>query len=487
MAETVLVLGAGMAGLFTALALTPGDREITILERDPPPPEGGVDAAFADWRRRGVGQLRHSHGFLARLREVIRHRHPALLDALRAAGCREIVFADMLPAALSKDYAPEPGDSELVILSSRRTTFELVMRRYVEALPGVTLVPDAFVRELVLETAPEQPIRIKGAAGEQNGEARTWLADVVVDAQGRLSEAREQLIAAGVAIPEEAEPCGIVYFTRHYRRLGPDPAASAIPSNGDLDYLKFGRFPADNDCFSITLAVPEIEEGLRAALVDPDVFEKACSQLPGLAGWIAPDIATPISRVFGMGELTNRWRRFVNAEQRALLGYFAVGDSLIRTNPLLGRGCSFAAVESELLATVLDEASDPATRARLYDARVSETLRPFYEEMRDQDRASIRRAERALDPDYRPPLRARLLRSFAEDGAAVAVRSDIGLLRAAMREFNMIDPPRTWIRKPANIMKIIGRWARGRAANAALYPPPPGPERGKMLSALGVA
>src|SRR5580698_8769832 len=122
MSEKLLVLGAGMAGLFTALAFAPGAREIVILERDPPLPAGGVEEAFADWYRRGVGQLRHSHGFLARMRNVIKRRHPALLDQLREAGCHEISFSDLMPAALRETYTPRPGDDDMVILTSRRTS-----------------------------------------------------------------------------------------------------------------------------------------------------------------------------------------------------------------------------------------------------------------------------------------------------------------------------------------------------------------------------
>eukprot|EP01035_Chromulina_nebulosa_P000642 gene642-892_t len=54
MNERILVIGAGMAGLWTAMALARADRDITLLDRDPPPPEGGADAAFDDWQRRGA-------------------------------------------------------------------------------------------------------------------------------------------------------------------------------------------------------------------------------------------------------------------------------------------------------------------------------------------------------------------------------------------------------------------------------------------------
>ena len=70
--EAVLVIGAGIAGLCTALALGPTGRQVTLLERDDGPPSGDPDAAFRDWNRRGVGHLRQSHAFLARLGKIIR-------------------------------------------------------------------------------------------------------------------------------------------------------------------------------------------------------------------------------------------------------------------------------------------------------------------------------------------------------------------------------------------------------------------------------
>src|ERR1019366_5684473 len=94
--ESVVVLGAGIAGLCVALALAPTGRRITLLERDAPPPEGGAEAVFDHWQRRGASQLRHSHAFLARLRKLIAVEHPALLEALRSAGARELRFADGL-------------------------------------------------------------------------------------------------------------------------------------------------------------------------------------------------------------------------------------------------------------------------------------------------------------------------------------------------------------------------------------------------------
>src|SRR6478609_2935977 len=124
MAERVLVIGAGMAGLWTALALAPTGREIVLLERDPPAPAGGPDEAFEHWTRRGVGHLRHSHAFLARLRILIRDEHPQLLADLQAAGCRDLGFEGGLTDIHRRSYTPEPIDQDLAVLTSRRTTLE---------------------------------------------------------------------------------------------------------------------------------------------------------------------------------------------------------------------------------------------------------------------------------------------------------------------------------------------------------------------------
>ena len=485
--ESVVVLGAGIAGLCVALALAPTGRRVTLLERDPPPPAGDPDAVFEHWRRRGASQLRHSHAFLARLRSLIASDYPDLLAALRAAGARDLTFAEGLPDPLRAIYTPAAGDEQLAVLISRRSTLEQVIRTYVEAQPNVQIRSGVFADGLVGRRRADGDFVVSGFSIEGGSPVE---ADLVIDAGGRGSAVNDWLRTEGVAPPEQSTPCGILYYTRFFALLPgqTEPPRGAHPTNGDLTYLKFGTFPADRGTFSITLAVPEVEERLRAAVVRPEIYDAICARLPGVAPWTDPARSAPVSKVHAMGELESRWREMAPGGRALTLNLFCVGDSLVRTNPLFGRGCSFAAVEAHLLRDVLAQTRDPAKRARLYSHRVRQTLSPFYRSMETQDRDAVTRARRLIGDGAPAPRRIeRLARRFFEDGVAIALREDLVLLRAAMRAFHMLDPPQAWLQRPGNLARIIKVWARGKTANAHLYTAAPGPRRDELLPALGLA
>src|SRR3712207_901440 len=105
------IVGAGPAGLFTAIALARRGHRVTIVDRDTGP------AADGGWERRGVMQFHHPHGLRQQVIEALSAEMPDVRGRLLAAGAELAV----LP--------PEDGRPERVVgLNCRRSTFERTLR-----------------------------------------------------------------------------------------------------------------------------------------------------------------------------------------------------------------------------------------------------------------------------------------------------------------------------------------------------------------------
>ena len=131
MSQSIAVVGAGICGLFTGLSLARKGFDVTLFERDVPPPEGDAEEAFFNWQRRGAAQFRHPHAFLGLMCSVLGENYPDLLEELLEAGARKMTFEDMVPKHMADQYHPEAGDEKLWMLLCRRATIETVLRRYV--------------------------------------------------------------------------------------------------------------------------------------------------------------------------------------------------------------------------------------------------------------------------------------------------------------------------------------------------------------------
>jgi 2-polyprenyl-6-methoxyphenol hydroxylase-like FAD-dependent oxidoreductase len=347
----------------------------------------------------------------------------------------------------------------------------------------VEFVTDVFIDGVETDIV-DGALAVRGVRGA----SKSWSADSVIDASGRTTPFPDWLRAQGGDIREEGSPAGILYFTRHYRlREGQgEPDRGIAQGAGDLGYLKYGVFAADNRHFSITLACPEIETDLRVALPRPEVFDRVCALMPGAARWMDPARAEPVSKVFAMGELRNLWRHYVKDGKPVARNYYAIGDAVIRTNPLYGRGCSFGVVQAFALADIFADTADPVARAAALDARVHAEIRPFYDTMERQDANAIRRAQRERDGGYVPSLRARIFKSFLDDAIGPASRGDVEVLRALMRGFHMHEPPAAWTRQPAVMSRVLAMWLRPKSAKAPFYLPPLGPARAQMFAELGL-
>jgi len=257
---------------------------------------------------------------------------------------------------------------------------------------------------------------------------------------------------AGIAaapVAETTEDTGIVYLSRFYRlRPGAElpPRAGAI--GGDLGYVKYGVFIGDNGAFSITLATPSPDDELRKLLTDPAVFDAAAGQLVAAQPWLDGRSEPITDQVHVMAGLLNRWREYVPDGRPVALGVVAVGDALLCTNPLYGRGCSTAFWTAHLLARTIGPAAteplDLAAIATGYDAAIRAELEPWYRATVTQDAEARRVAEALLageNPDGEADDPRAFMRGVFRDGLLPALRTDQVVLRAFMRNFNLLTPP----------------------------------------------
>ena len=73
-------------------------------------------------------------------------------------------------------------------------------------------------------------------------------------------------------------------------------------------------------------------------------------------------LSDPISDVAAMAGVTNRWRELLVDGEPLATGVIPIGDSVICTNPLYGRGMSTAAWSVDMLARALDDHADDHRR-----------------------------------------------------------------------------------------------------------------------------
>lgn len=479
----VVVVGGGVGGLGSALALARSGNQVTLLERDPLPAVGGADEAFRT-ERRGAPQSHQTHGFLARLQVLLRDRFPDVFDSLLAVGCTTM-------SSTANLGEPQAGDEDLAVLIVRRTTLDWVLRNAAIAQPDVSVRTEVTVAGLVAEPQrhPGEPPTVTGVR-LRDGEVLQ--ADLVVVAGGRRSPLPTWLTAVGVTVPEEVVESGLMYLTRWYRFQEGAQSLADPKLGGDLGFVKFLGVPGDGNTMSVTLAVRTRDAELRAALAAPDRFDLACRLLPGPDTLFADGAREPLSDVRPMGRLLNRIRRFVDADGRPLvLGVHAVGDAHTCTNPLYGRGCTLALVQAVLLADALaDHPDDPAARAATYEAACAREVEPWYHSAVELDRAGADPAGLGPSVPNAPGEAGEVPESggmaMTEQGRAIAAlfaaaATDPVIGRAMVRFWNLLATPAQLAADP----EVMARMA-DVMAHPEDHPLPAreGPTREALLEAL---
>jgi len=396
----IVVAGAGVVGLGTAMLMAADGHQVTVLERDPEPgPADPVDA-WERWNRPGVNQFRLPHAFLAGFRAVLDAELPEVSSALLAAGALQQRFiGELLPDAATGGW--REGDERYALLTGRRAVVEAVFAAQAGSTPGITVRRGTGVAGLVSATsaAPGVP----HVAGVRTKAGDFIRADLVVDMTGRRSALPDWLDAIGARRPaEEIEDSGFVYYGRHFQSADgtvPVPLGPAVINWGTVTSLTLS---ADNGTWAVGLVTGSKDKALRP-LRELARWEAVVRSLPLIAHWM--DGMPLEERIQVMGHLEDRWRGFVVDGRPVATGVVAVADSWACSNPANGRGASIGMLHALTLRDVLRAVGldNPGAFTEAFYAETAATVEPWYRATLATDRFRLGEIESGIDGEAYDP------------------------------------------------------------------------------------
>src|SRR5262245_28924209 len=183
-----------MGGLLAARALADYYDEVTVVERDTLP-----DAYEP---RKGVPQGRHTHGLLARGREVLEQLFPGFTEEMVAQGATSGDIVDKVLWCNHGFYLCN-SPSQLFGLAISRPMLECNVRRRLLQLPNVLLRERCAVLAPTFDPAQGRVTGVRVQSQDRPNETQVISADFVVDASGRGSCSPAWLEAWGYPKPRE--------------------------------------------------------------------------------------------------------------------------------------------------------------------------------------------------------------------------------------------------------------------------------------------
>ncbi|MFE1247331.1 FAD-dependent oxidoreductase [Streptomyces sp. NPDC058735] len=338
MSRRAVVIGAGLAGMLAAAALSTAADEVVVLDRD--------DLPEGPEHRKGLPQGRHAHllmaGGLAAMEDLV--PGVGVRKHLVAAGAHEIPLGWGMVALTPEGWLRRWRHPGPRMLTCTRALLDWVIR---DAVLSSTQVVIRKGRVLGLTGSRERVtgVRLSDAAGEEE-----LAADFVVDASGRGSRVVSWLAGLGLRdVRETTVDAGLVNATRLYRTPEgaehfPLTMVQADPYQG-----RPGRsgmvMPIEGDRWMVSLAGTR---GGGEPPKDPDAFLRYTLDLPDpLVGRLISG-AEPLTEVH-VSRSTSNHRRHLEKTRHWPERLVVLGDALATFNPAYGQGMSVAALGARVL------------------------------------------------------------------------------------------------------------------------------------------
>ncbi|MER5756566.1 FAD-dependent monooxygenase [Streptomyces sp. NPDC002088] len=343
MTRRAVVIGAGLAGMLAAAALSPSADEVIVLDRDELP--DGPD------HRKGLPQGRHAHvlmaGGLAAMEDVV--PGVSMRKQLLAAGAHELSLGRDMVALTPEGWFRRWRHEGPRLLACSRALLDWSVRVAVLANTRVEIRRGQVV-DLLGDAGRVTGVRV--STTDAGGSELT--ADLVVDASGRGSRVVRWLGGLGVTdVRERTVDTGLVNATRVYRApegaerfpmtvLQADPYVSRPGRSGMILPIEGGRW---------MVSLGGTRGGEPPA--DPDGFLRYALDLPHpIVGKLISG-AEPLTDVH-ISRSTRNDRRYLEKVRDWPEGLVVLGDALATFNPAYGQGMTVAALGAQVLRRELE-------------------------------------------------------------------------------------------------------------------------------------
>ena len=440
-------------------------HEVVVLESDPAPVPDSSANAWERWEREGVTQFRMAHFLQSAGRAVLEAELPDVISGLTVAGAARFDPLGSMPPMIA-DRAPREGDERFVTLTARRPVFEQILARSAQQQPGLDVRRGVTVSALTSKPYDGTPhvTGVRLDSGEQIA------AELVVDAMGRRSRLPQWLSEAGARpVSEESEDSGFIYYGRTFHSDSGTLPMVVAPLSSPLGTISLLTLPGDNGTWMVVVFTSSGDQALKR-LRDADRWTAVVSACPLHAHWLDGEPLTP---VVAMGGVIDRYRSFAFDGQPIATGIAPVADAWSCTNPSLGRGITHGLRHAQHLRdAVREHLGDPAAFARAWNQIAETEMRPWYEDVIQEDRGRLREIEAlrsGVEPPAPHPQLAQLIAASTHDADAFRAFLETRSCLATMGEV---------LSRPALAERL--------AEQPVDHPMPlPRPDRAQLLELLG--